>query len=198
MSNTTVAYLPTDKGNTISNPPLIYAKMSAVMADIGSIGKNNLNAAQGFKFRGIDNFVNSLYPALVKNKVFLAPRVVHESHEVREVSRGEGKGVRVDKHVHLMVEYTFYAEDGSSVVIGPIASEGLDNGDKATNKALSAALKYALIQTFSVPTEDMVDGDSDSPTIDTVKTVSKVELPEADKAKSSFRFKRNTSEVTNG
>ena len=33
------------------------------------------------------------------------------------------------------------------------------------NKALSAALKYALIQTFSIPTEDMAEADLDSPEI---------------------------------
>src|SRR5690606_11320769 len=51
----------------------------------------------------------------------------------------------------------------SKVTIGPIPAEGLDSGDKATNKALSAALKYALIQTFSIPTEDMAEGDAESP-----------------------------------
>jgi hypothetical protein len=63
------------------------------------------------------------------------------------------------------MEYDFFAEDGSKVTIGPIPAEGLDSGDKATNKALSAALKYALIQTFSVPTEDMAEADLESPEI---------------------------------
>jgi hypothetical protein len=63
------------------------------------------------------------------------------------------------------MEYDFFAEDGSKVTVGPIPAEGLDSGDKATNKALSAALKYALIQTFSVPTEDMAEADLDSPEI---------------------------------
>ena len=177
-------------GNRTMN--LIYKKMSQVMADIGSISKDNVNTAQGFKFRGVDNFVNALYPALVKHGVFLAPKVVEASHEVREIIR-DGKAARYDKHVHLMVEYTFYAEDGSSVTVGPIAAEGLDSGDKATNKALSAALKYALIQTFSVPTEDMVDADLTSPTIEGGKktVVSAPEIKAEDKAKTSFRFKRN-------
>lgn len=143
---------------------LIYKKMSDVMKDIGSIGKDQKNVAQGFKFRGIDQFVNSLYPALTKHGVFMCPRVVQATSEIREVERSSGKK-SIDKHVNLLVEYDFFAEDGSKVTVGPIASEGVDSGDKATNKALSAALKYGLIQTFSIPTEDMVDGDSESPTI---------------------------------
>lgn len=145
-------------------PGLIYKKMSEVMRDIGSVGKDQKNQAQGFKFRGIDQFVNSLYPALTRHGVFMAPRCVNEQHELKEVTRGSGKA-GIDKHVTILMEYDFFAEDGSKVTVGPIPAEGLDSGDKATNKALSAALKYALIQTFSVPTEDMAEADLESPEI---------------------------------
>lgn len=153
---------------------LIYKKMSEVMKDIGSIGKDQKNAAQGFKFRGIDQFVNTLYPALTKHGVFMTPRCVREDHEIKEVTRSNGKA-GVDKHVTIMMEYDFFAEDGSKVTVGPVPAEGLDSGDKATNKALSAALKYALIQTFSVPTEDMEEGDKVSPEIGYTKPKSTVE-----------------------
>lgn len=143
---------------------LIYKKMSDVMKDIGHVGKDSKNTAQGFKFRGIDSFVNALYPALTKHGVFMAPRCVREEHEVKEVVRSSGK-TGVDKYVTIMMEYDFFAEDGSKVTVGPVPAEGLDSGDKATNKALSAALKYALIQTFSVPTEDMEEADKTSPEI---------------------------------
>lgn len=143
---------------------LIYKKMSEVMAEIKYVSKDKVNNAQGFKFRGIDDMINALYPALTKHGVFMTPRTTSYSQEIREVTRSNGKP-GVDKHVSLMVEYDFYAEDGSKITVGPIAAEGLDSGDKATNKALSAALKYALIQTFSVPTEDMAEADLDTPTI---------------------------------
>ena len=148
------------------NRPLIYKKMSDVMREIGAIGKDQKNQAQGFKFRGIDQFVNALYPALTRNGVFMAPRALRHDQEIKEVVRSNGKA-GVDKHVSIMMEYTFYAEDGSSVVVGPVPAEGLDSGDKATNKALSAALKYALIQTFSIPTEDMAEADLESPEMGT-------------------------------
>lgn len=152
------------KRETRNMSNMIYKKMSEVMKDIGTISKDQKNAAQGFKFRGIDQFVNSLYPALLKHGVFMTPRCRSETHELKDVVRGSGKA-GIDKHVTIMMEYDFYAEDGSKVTVGPIPAEGLDSGDKATNKALSAALKYALIQTFSIPTEDMVDGDSETPVI---------------------------------
>lgn len=147
---------------------LIYTKMSNVMKDIGAVTKDQKNTVQGFKFRSIDAFVNALHPALTKHGVFMAPKALSYSNELREVTRSNGKA-GVDKHVAIMMEYTFYAEDGSSVTVGPIPAEGLDSGDKATNKALSAALKYALIQTFSVPTEDMAEADLESPEIGAAK-----------------------------
>jgi hypothetical protein len=143
---------------------LIFKKMIDIMCEIGPVSKDQKNQAQGFKFRGIDQFINALHPALAKHRVFMSPRVASITYEMREVTRNTGK-VGMDKHVHLQVEYTFFAEDGSFVVIGPIAAEGLDSGDKATAKALSAGLKYALIQAFSIPTEDMAEGDAESPEI---------------------------------
>lgn len=139
------------------------------MSEIGTVSKNQKNQAQGFKFRGIDQFINALYPALLKHGVFMTPRCTSETHELKDVTRGSGKA-GVDKHVSIMMEYDFYAEDGSKVTVGPIPGEGLDSGDKATNKALSASLKYALIQTFSIPTEDMAEADLDSPEIGVTKS----------------------------
>lgn len=153
--------------NNMSN--MIYKKMSDVMKDVGAIGKDQKNTQQGFKFRGIDQFVNALYPALTKHGVFMSPRATSFTHELKDVVRGSGKA-GVDKHVSILMEYDFYAEDGSKVTVGPVPAEGLDSGDKATNKALSAALKYALIQTFSIPTEDMAEADFESPEIGATKT----------------------------
>jgi len=142
--------------------------MNDVMRDIGFVGKDQKNAAQGFKFRGIDDMINALYPCLVKHGVFITPRSVRFDQELKEVTRSSGKN-GVDKHVAIMMEYDFFAEDGSKVTVGPIPAEGLDSGDKATNKALSAALKYALIQTFSVPTQDMAEADLETPEIGSTK-----------------------------
>lgn len=153
---------------------LIYKQMNLVMKEIGSIGKDQKNLAQGFKFRGIDQFINALYPALTKHGVFMTTEVLHQSEVLKEVTRSNGKA-GVDKHVSIQMKYSFHAEDGSSVS-SSVPAEGLDSGDKATNKALSAALKYALIQTFSIPTEDMEEADKESPSISPSKPTTKTEV----------------------
>ena len=171
---------------------LIYKKMVDVMKDIGPVTKSSTNTVQNYKFRGVDSFVNALHPALVRHGVFMTAKVLERTETLKEVTRSSGK-VSVDKHVALRVEYTFFAEDGSNVTT-IMAGEGLDSSDKATNKALSAALKYALIQTFSVPTEDMEEADLDSPQIGASVAKTDVKepapLPEMVKKSSSFRTKK--------
>lgn len=134
----------------------IYESISAVMKDIGAVGKNSRNEQQKFMFRGIDDVMNSLNPALIKNKVFIVPQIIDQKREERMTSKG---GTLI--YSICTVKYTFFAEDGSSieaVVIG----EGMDSGDKATNKAMSIAFKYACFQVFCIPTEEMKESDPDN------------------------------------
>ena len=39
----------------------------------------------------------------------------------------------------------------------------MDSGDKATNKAMAIAFKYACFQVFCIPTEEMKDPDGETP-----------------------------------
>lgn len=142
----------------------IITQLVKVMKDVGSVGKDGTNSQQGYKFRGIDALLNAVHPALTRHGVVIVPEVLSSNVEFRDVVRSSGKS-GTDKHVQLRVKFTFIAEDGSSV-LAVTEGEGLDSGDKATNKAMSGALKYALIQTLSIPTEDMEDADRTSPVLE--------------------------------
>ena len=134
----------------------IYTAISAVMQDCGAVGKDSKNQQQNYQYRGIDAVMNAINPALTKNKVFVAPEVLEQSREERQTSKG---GLLI--YSIVKVKYTFFAEDGSSVS-AVVVGEGMDSGDKATNKAMSAAFKYALFQVFCIPTEEMIDSEKDS------------------------------------
>ena len=129
----------------------IYQAIPAIMAEIGSIGKDRKNTQQGYAYRGIEDFYNTLHPLMVKHKVFTVPEVVSEKREERTTAKGS-----VLMYTTLLVKYTFHAEDGSFVV-ATVTGEGMDSGDKSSNKALSVAHKYALAQIFCVPTTDLID-----------------------------------------
>ena len=139
------------------NTPLIYKKIIEVMADINAIGKDRRNQQQGFQFRGIDDVMNELHSSLAKCGVFVLPNVLEETRTTGKTSRGGDMF-----YTRLKINFGFYAEDGShvdAVVIG----EAMDTGDKASNKALSIGLKYAMLQVFCIPTEDDKDPDAVSP-----------------------------------
>lgn len=139
--------------------PLIYKALADVMAEIGSIGKNKKNQQQGFMYRGVDDVMNALNPILVKNRVILTTEVLEQTREERQTTRGGTLLYSICK-----VKFTFYAEDGSNVS-SIILGEGMDSGDKASNKAMSVAYKYAFFQMFCIPTEEMKDPDAESPEV---------------------------------
>lgn len=133
----------------------IYEAIAAVMGEIGAVGKTSRNEQQKFMFRGIDAVMNAINPALTKYKVFIVPEVIDQTREERTNSKGTVLIYSICK-----VKYTFYAEDGSSVS-AVVIGEGMDAGDKATNKAMSIAFKYACFQVFCIPTEEMKDPDAE-------------------------------------
>lgn len=135
----------------------IFTAITNVMKDIGAVGKDSYNEQQRFKFRGIDAVMNALHPALTKNNVFVAPEVLEQTREERQSSRGGNLIYSVCK-----IRFTFYTDDGSSISAVTVG-EGMDSGDKATNKAMAIAFKYALFQVFCIPTEEMTDPDAESP-----------------------------------
>lgn len=136
---------------------LIYQKMAAILKDTDAIAKNKKNASQGFNFRGIDDVMNELHGSFAKHGVFLTTKVL----EIKRSSNPTKSGGLMH-HQFQKIRFTFHAEDGSSVS-SVCYGEAMDTGDKASNKCMSIALKYCLLQAFLIPTEDMVDPDGESP-----------------------------------
>jgi hypothetical protein len=139
----------------------VYTAISAVTAALAKegIGKGRRNESQGYRFRGIDDFFNAVAPKLAEHKLCILPRCL--SREVTERTNAKGTALF---YVTVAMEFDFVsAEDGTEHKVGPFYGEAMDSGDKATNKAMSAAYKYALMQTFSVPVEGQaIDSEVDT------------------------------------
>ena len=143
--------------------PLVFSAIAAVMSDVSKegIGKDRRNDTQGYKFRGIDDVYNALAPVLAKHDLCIVPSVL--SREVVERKNHKGNALF---YVTCQVEFTLIcANDGSSIK-AVTYGEAMDSGDKATNKAMSAAYKYMAMQTFCIPTEG--DNDADQTTHEVV------------------------------
>lgn len=129
-------------------------EITAAMASEG-IGKGRKNEQQGYRFRGIDDVFNALARHLANAKLCILPRVLS-----RIVSERPTKSGGVSTYVVLDVAFDFVsAVDGSRHEVRTMG-EAMDSGDKATNKAMSAAMKYACILAFSIPTEGDNDADA--------------------------------------
>lgn len=152
--------------------PLIFLALVAIHQEIEAIAKKQRNESQSFNFRGIDDFYDALHPLFAKNGVITIPFV-------RDANVGfflNSKGNVCHKSL-ITVGYQFVASDGSSTEATTIG-EGHDFGDKATAKALSAAHKYLLIQTFLVPIKDIIDQDASSPNIDAAAELRSLRIEE--------------------
>ena len=137
------------------------ASVAATMAQDG-IGKDRKNAAQNYNFRGIDDVYNALGKVLARNGLVILPRVL-----ARDVIERETAGGKMLFYVTVEVEFDFVAaEDGSKHTIKTFG-EAMDSADKATNKAMSAAYKYAAFMAFCIPTEG--DNDPDAHTHDDLR-----------------------------
>jgi hypothetical protein len=139
----------------------VYEAIAAVSAElaVAGIGKDRKNAQQGYSFRGIDDVFNALAPVLARHSLVILPRVM--SREVVERQTQKGGALF---YVTVGVEFDFVsAKDGSKHTVVTYG-EAMDSADKATNKAMSAAYKYAAMQTFCIPT--VGDNDADATTHD--------------------------------
>lgn len=133
----------------------IFETIDLIMKEVPAIGKTKQNTKQNYKFRGIDDVMNKLQPIFAKYKLFVVPNVLEQTREERKTSTGGTLLYSICK-----IKYTFYAEDGSHVE-ATVIGEGMDSGDKASNKAMAIAFKYALFQVFCIPTEELKDPDKE-------------------------------------
>ena len=126
----------------------IYADLAKVMRSVDHVGKGDFNSHQKFSFRGIDGVLNAVGPALREHNVVVYPRLHDVAYE--EVKTSGGKASTACR---VVVDYIFASVDGSTVETR-VAAESWDTGDKAMPKAMSVAMRTALIQALALPTDE--------------------------------------------
>lgn len=145
----------------------IFVKIPKIMAEIKEVGKNKSGEGIPYMFRGIEDLYNTLKPIMASHGVFCVTQVIDSTYEKFERTNKFGT-IQINFRTIHKVNHKFYSSDGSFVEI-ITCGEGIDNSDKSSNKALSSAMKYAFIQTFSIPTEDINDPDSEKIEIEVEK-----------------------------
>ena len=156
----------------------VYTLVGEAMREIRAVGKDSVNQTQGFKYRGIDAVMNALNPVMAKLGLFFVPEVLEQTREEREsVKTYNNKETKtLLKYSILKIRYTLYAPDGSNVS-AVVIGEGMDSGDKASNKAMAVGLKYAAFQLFMIPTEEMAQDDPDKESFNVTGVITEPKAP---------------------
>ena len=138
----------------------VYQRIRDVQAEMAKEGvaKSRKNQQQGYTFRGIEDLQNALAPVLAQHGLVILPR-----YRDRVVTERQTKLGGVMFHVTIEGAFDFVAVEDASTHTVITYGEAMDSGDKATNKAMSAAYKYAAFQAFCIPTEAMPDADATTP-----------------------------------
>ena len=150
--------------------PSVYAAINAITAELASAGipKAHTNPVDQYQYRSIDDVLNRLAPLVAKHRLCVLPRVVE-----RSVTERTAVGDELLIGVAVRAEFTLVSvDDGSSHTVESYG-EALDGGDKGTAKAISAAYKSAMIQTFCIPVSGAEDPDAE-----TRRLSSKTHVPE--------------------
>ncbi|MBB1153462.1 ERF family protein [Amycolatopsis dendrobii] len=140
---------------TTEQTSTVVRALADVMAQVRSVSKGDWNDQQRFNFRGIDAVMNAVGPALRDCGVAIVPFGVEVRY--RDITSAHGKPMR---ECTVLVTYRVYGPGGDHLDI-QAPGESLDVGDKGTAKAMSVAMRTALIQALCLPTSER-DPDHDS------------------------------------
>lgn len=135
---------------------LVYQAINAVAAELadGGIAKRHRNDEGGYDYRSMEDVLNALAPHLARHKLCVLPRVLER--DARLVVGGRSQVVTVRAAFDFVS-----ALDGSRHIVETFG-EALDESDKGTSKAMSAAYKSAMLQAFCIPVPQE-DTDATSP-----------------------------------
>lgn len=155
-------------GTDLAPVGLVYGQMTKVLAALDFIPKQRSQGVS-YEFRGIDAVMNVLHGPLAEHGLFLSPRVLDDW----QLNMIPGKDNRQQAQALFRVCVDVYAEDGSSVTLGPGLAQSHDYGDKAVYQAQQNAIKYLLLEAFCIPTAEQ---DMDARESDAVPTTPPVDL----------------------
>lgn len=132
---------------------MIHTLMSRILADVGPVAKDQVNALQKYNFRGVDQVVNAVNSAFKRHRVYITSEIVEARFQDTHTTAN-----KPTREVTGRVRFTFHAPDGS-VTTSEVLTESLDQSDKGGPKAMSVALRICLLQALLLPTTDPTTDD---------------------------------------
>lgn len=134
-------------------PSNIHEAIAAIYAEVGYVQKQR-SAGLGYSYAGEGALIEALRPALVEHGVTVNVAGV-EQIERETVLVGQKQSSQ--QRTTLLARVRFTHAPSGTFIESMATGEGMDSGDKSSNKAMTCALKYALRQTFLIETGDDPD-----------------------------------------
>ncbi|RKI34555.1 hypothetical protein D7Y27_33160 [Corallococcus sp. AB004] len=132
----------------------LVRKLAEVMGEVERVPKSGRNDFHRYDYATEADIVSAVRKAMAARALMLIPSVVKT--EWRDVERNKGGKDRI---ATLTVRFTLTDGDSGEERSFEVLGEGQDQGDKATYKALTGAVKYALLKLFLIPTGDDPEDD---------------------------------------
>jgi hypothetical protein len=123
-------------------------KLAEVRRRIGYIQKRGHNERFNYSYVTAADIAGSVGDILSELGVVVIPSLENITYES---TAGRGETTRMAR---VVMAYTFSDVDSGEEIVAKVAGQGLDVGDKAPYKAMTGALKYALLQSFLLATGD--------------------------------------------
>lgn len=133
----------------------LYAKLARVMGQIGELEKKGRNQSFNYSFIRDVDVANALRPLLSEQGV--AMLVGMENVDQQPIQSGSGS---TGYHTVARLSITFADGETGATVTVPWFGEANDYQDKGINKAATLGLKYALLKTFLIGSDDDPDAEA--------------------------------------
>lgn len=137
--------------------PQILGLLIEAKRRVGAVGKGEqfgkAGQAGSYKFRGVDQVTNAVAGVFIDLGILVSPEVLESKHDVYENVRDNGSIQRAFHHI-LRVKYTFTAAIDASTHSVVVEGESIDYSDKGTAQTMSVAMRVALLQALTLPTDE--------------------------------------------
>lgn len=160
----------------------IHQKVFEVMKEVSQVEKKGFNEYHKYNYMQESDIIAALRPSLVKHGILLLSSI--------------DESTRVDELTTITMTMTLVNVDNpKETLVSKWKAEGSDKGDKGLNKAITAAKKFFLINTFLLEANNDAEADTavdkrvDNKTTKPKETVNNTSKTET--KKSGFRVPTN-------
>jgi hypothetical protein len=140
----------------MTQPKNIYQRLNQVMAEVESVQKEKKAGGLQYSFTSHDAVSKALHMPMVRAGIAMIPDI----KDFKQETGVDQKNNPVLRTTMTMLVTFINVDNPEDKVSVTYFGQGIDNQDKGIGKAISYAVKYALLKVFCLETGDDVEKDN--------------------------------------